>query len=154
MKRIKLLSLVLVSASLLLFGCSDDDNGSGSAGDFDHLAVYAVNSGSGDLSIEMSGDTQVNFCYEGEGCESVSGSAFMSVFEGGRMELDTSDIDGVAVGVTVQFEVTGGEGYVEVVSGEAYMDDGWLEFDEGSVVYTSDAFSDGDTVTFSWGDTD
>lgn len=138
----------------MFFGCSDDDNGSSAAGDFDHLAVFAVNTGSDELDIEMSGETQVNFCYEGEGCESVSGSAWMSVFEGGRMELDISDMDGVAVGVIVQFEVTGGSGYAEVVAGEAYMDDGWPEFNEGSVVFTSDSFSDGDTVTFSWGDTD
>ena len=138
---------------LFLSGCSSDDSTAPDV-DTDGLAVFFVNAGDEDFDVQTDGANQMNFCYEGEGCESSSGGGFATVFEGQRLKYDFSDSDKKAVGVIVGFEVTGGTGYVEVVSGESYMDNGWPEFNEAEVVYTSDTFEAGDTASFSFGNTD
>ena len=148
--------LCITTFGLILSGCSSDDNGSSTAPgvNADGLAVFIVNAGDEDFDVQTGGDNQINFCYEGEGCESSSGAGFATVFENQRMDLQYSDSDKRAVGVIVGFEVTGGTGYVEIVRGESYTEDGWPEFNEVEVVYTSDTFSEGDTVSFTFGNTD
>lgn len=149
----KLNIIMLITAlGLVMAGCSDDDDSAGA--DADGLAVFVVNTGSGDLDIEMEGSVQVNFCYDGEGCTTSSGSSFVTIFEGGRWDIDISNTSKKAVGVQVQFEVTGGQGYAEVVRGDSYMDDGWHEFDEVNVIFTSNGFSEGDVVSFTAGKVD
>lgn len=155
MNKLYIITTITV-IGMILSGCSSDDNGGSTAPDVntDGLAVFFVNAGDEDFDVQTDGPNQINFCYEGEGCESSSGGGFATVFEGQRLKYDFSDSDKRAVGVIVGFEVTGGTGYVEIVSGESFMDDGWPEFSEVDVVYTSETFEAGDTASFSFGNTD
>ncbi len=144
--------LLLLSGLILFSACSDDSSSSND--DPDVIAVIAVNPGSDDFDLQAEGEQGIFFCYEGEGCESGGGGfAFYSVFGGGDMDLENSSSSKTAVGVIVDLEITGGSGYFEIVAG--FVDDeGWLEFDLGNSLYTSDVFSEGDTAQFSWGTTD
>jgi hypothetical protein len=118
------------------------------------MAVRAVNTGSGDLEIEMDDEAATTFCYEGEICEEMGGGSLHMVFEGKFSNIDQSLPDQKVVGVKASFHVTKGSGKAEIISGRAYRDDaGFLEFEDGSVLYTSGSFTEGDIVTFEYGDT-
>jgi hypothetical protein len=142
-------------ASLLFVACGGDSTsltdleGDGDIG----LAVRIVNTGSGELGIQTWTGTTVNFCYEDLGCTNISGGGWHQLGEGGQTLLRTSQPDTVAVGVRVGFFVTEGEGRAEVLRGEPYLSGGggWLDFNEGPVVFTSPPFAEGDTVRFVYG---
>lgn len=148
MKYLKWCILVVALLAVAVVGCGDDEDENG-------LAVRLVNTGSGDLDVQYgNGGPTISFCYADGGCEEISGGTFVSVVEGASMVIDQSEADREAVGVIVGFEVTEGSGTAEIVSGRAYMDDGWPEFDVGSVLETTEEFSAGDTFSYTWGETD
>lgn len=149
--KLRYLAIILIPF-LLITGCSDSGTDSGS--DTDGLAVRAVNTGSGDLEIESDSEAGTAFCYDDEGCESLGGFSFHTIYEDNESLIFMSQVDKQAVGVKVGFRVTAGQGRVEVINGSAYSDDaGFREFDEGDVIHTSDTFSEGDVVQFSVGET-
>lgn len=142
----------------LIFGCKDNATEATETlkanEEFAGMAVRAVNTGSGDLEIEMDNEAATTFCYEGESCGEMGGGSFHMVFEGKSSNIDQSLPDKKVVGVKASFHVTKGNGKAKIISGRAYRDDaGFLEFEEGDVLYTSDSFKEGDIVTFEYGDT-
>lgn len=141
---------------LLFSGCKDSatDTAIAEGDELTGMAVRVVNTGSGDLEIETDGDANIDFCYEGEGCADVSGQSFHIIYEGSSSNIDYSLPDKSSVGVKVSFRVTKGSGKAEIISGRAYRDDaGFLEFEDGDLLHTSDSFEEGDVVTFTYGET-
>ena len=119
------------------------------------LAVRIVNTGDSKMEIESGGSTVTYFCYEDE-CEDDTGYfSYTEVNAGAEMMFDTSSPEKVVVGVYVGFEVTRGSGHFEIVSGVSYRDDdGWAEFEEVDVLYTSGTIGSGDTVGYNYGSMD
>ncbi len=116
------------------------------------LAVRIVNTGDSKLEIETGGSTVTFFCYEDE-CEEDAGYfSYMEVNKGAEMMFDTSSPEKIAIGVYVGFDVTGGSGHFEIISGISYKDDdGWPEFKEVDVIYTSGTLSKGETADYTYG---
>lgn len=148
---LRYLTITLFSI-LLIAGCSDSSTDADTGAD--GLGLRAVNTGNGDLEIEMDGEIDTVFCYD-DGCTAVSGFSFYTIYEGKSSITSTSQVDKRAVGVKVGFRVTKGQGKMEVVRGESYRDEGgFKEFEPGNVIHTSDTFSEGDVVTYTVGETD
>lgn len=81
--------------------------------------------------------------------------SFSTVFEGQESVIDYSTEEGTVVGVNVAFHVDAGSGYFEIVAGNSFRDDdGFLEFESGEVLYTSEEFSEGETVSYEYGETE
>lgn len=140
----------------------DDDEAAESAAAFGQLGVI-VESQTGDMiSIEQSSDHQIEFCYEGDGCEGEAGSLGHTASVGGEgntMVLDASDDDRSAVGARVAFEVEGdGEAVVSIGEGTLHVDDEGVvpseEFDFDEVLETTDTLVDGDAVSIEIGEVD
>lgn len=147
------LSALIVISLIITLGCKD--NSSNSKSSSNGLAVKAINTGTDDLEISQDAEASIDFCYESEGCIELSGQSFSWVYEGEESLIDYSDDEGKAVGIKVDFHVDNGSGYFEIVEGEAYRDDaGFLEFEEGKTLYTSDEFTEGNTVSYDYGETD
>lgn len=160
MKRVSYTILVFILL-IGITGCSDDSTSSEpEESELNGLAIMLERTGDEDVEIATGryADADVGtvrFCYEDEGCEESEGGRKSSWGGPTRYILEISDPDKQAVGVIVEFEVNAGEGFAEVVRGESYEDeDGWPEFDEEEVVETSDSFSEGDVVEFTYGETD
>lgn len=158
MKRVSYFIFVLI---LLIgsIGCGDDSSTS-SESDLNGLAVVLERTGDEDVEVSQGSYADadignVRFCYEGEGCEESSGGSNESWGGPSRYIMESSDPGKQAVGVIVEFEVEAGEGFAEVMRGESYEgENGFPRFDEGEVVKTSDPFSEGDVVKFTYGETD
>lgn len=141
-------------------GCGDDNGSTGPDINVNGLAVVLERTGVEDLEISegsvADADIQTTrFCYAEEGCEDGGGGSNQSWSGPSRLTMEQSDPEKEAVGVIVEFEVNGGEGFVEIIEGEAYENEnGFLEFEEENIVETSDTFSEGDVIQLSYGDTD
>lgn len=158
MKRTNQLFIILFALLFAFTACDDDDTPSAAAGeDLNGLAVVLERTSDEDVEVSFGSfadeDVSIRFCYEGDGCEDASGGGTMSWGGPSSIMIEQSDPDKIAVGVIVGFQVESGEGYAEVVAGESYEDDGRPQFDEVDVVETSDPFSEGDIVEFSYGET-
>lgn len=145
---------------IAITGCGDDNGSTGPDINVNGLAVVLERTGEEDIEISegsfADADIQTTrFCYAEEGCEGGGGGSNQSWSGPSRYSMEHSDPGKEAVGVIVEFEVISGEGFVEIVEGEAYENEnGFPQFDEENVVETSDAFSEGDVIQLSYGDTD
>jgi hypothetical protein len=154
MKLFKML-LIFTAVVLTAMACSDSTSAYEEElieEDANGLAVRIVNTGDSKMEIETSGSTITYFCYEDE-CEEDTGYfSYTEVNAGSKMMFDTSSPGKVAVGVYVGFEVTRGSGHFEILSGVSYRDsDGWAEFNEVDVLYTSGTLDNGDTADYTYG---
>lgn len=140
-------SLLMVS----VVGCSDDSTSTDL--EADGLALRLNNLGDDRLEIDHSGN-RIVFCYKGEGCEDFNPGGNFS-FTGPSAEWQRSDSEKVAVGVVVSFDVIEGEGTIDVMSGESFVDEhGFPDFNKDKIVHSSGHFKEGDTISFTYGDTD
>ncbi|MTI88238.1 MAG: hypothetical protein FH748_09745 [Balneolaceae bacterium] len=152
--------ILLFAVLFMAIGCNDsstdtDDSTNEITGNA--LAIRAVNTGSGNLEISQDSEATTIFCYKSTSCGEAQGGggSFHTIFEDSESLIDYSEDERQAKGVKIAFHVDEGSGYFEVISGRSYRDDaGFLEFEEGDVLYTSEAFSAGDVVVDSYGNTD
>lgn len=66
--------LVIVPA-FIVAACSDSGTDAGSPDDNISLGIRIVNTGTEDLELETNADADINFCYESEGCDDLSGGS-------------------------------------------------------------------------------
>ena len=143
-----------------LFACSDDTT-TGPDSSSNGLAIFLERTAGeqGEVTQGRFAETEqevgtVRFCYAGEGCEE-GDSGSRSGWGSERRMLDQSDPDKEAVGIIVEFHVEEGEGFAEIIRGDSYEnEDGFRQFNEEDVVLTSDPFTEGDIVSFEYGDTE
>lgn len=140
-----------------LIGCGDSTSVDDS---FNGLGIVLERTGDEDIEITQgrfadSDDVgTIRFCYEGEGCEEGDSGSRQSWGGPERHTVEFSSTGKEAVGVIVEFQVSEGEGVADVVVGESYeSEDGFPQFDEGEVVESSESFTEGDIVSFSYGET-
>lgn len=153
MKKIKLL-LSLSLVIILCTSCSSDDddasnNGNGNGNNSEEqLAVYMVGTSNAGFDVQYSNTT---FCYENEDCETITGMSFVSTFGSDRLDMEFSSANKIAEGVLIEnIQITSGSGYFEVVSGTQTSDG----FEDGTVLFTSAEFTNGETTDISWGRTE
>jgi len=153
-----ILYILFISALILtVTGCSDD--GPTAADEASNgLALILERTSEEQLEVTRGNfadtDVHVLFCYEGEGCEDPDGGSRIA-FGTETQILEQSDPDKIATGVIVGFQVDNGAGVAEVVRGESFVnEDGFDEFEPDQVVETSDPFTEGDVVEFTYGETD
>jgi hypothetical protein len=144
----------IFAIALFAFGCGDDNGSTSTDLSSPALALNAINTGTGDLDIEMRDEMGAHFCYEETGCEMETGTTFHSIFEDQSREIHHSDPSRTAVGVIVEFEVVGGEGIIKVLTGVAEENGFFINFEAEDVIYTSQPFQEGDVVSFEVGETD
>jgi hypothetical protein len=149
MRMFKVVWIVAAIMPFMLLSCSDDSTSS-DEGEGTSLAVRIVNTGSGDLDIQSGGEDSTYFCYAGEECSGGSSCcSFATIFQGQSDLFNISNPERDAVGAEVGFRVESGQGRFEIVLGTAYYDDGWLEFEESEILYTSEEFTSG-SVSYSY----
>jgi len=152
--------LLLSTFFALIFaftGCGDSTSVDDS---FNGLGIVLERTGDEDVEItqgrfaESDDVGTIRFCYEGEGCEDGDSGSRQSWGGPERYTAEFSSSDKNAVGVIVEFQVSEGEGFADVVVGESYEnEDGFPNFDEGDVVESSEPFTEGDIISFSYGET-
>jgi len=140
-----------------LAGCGDSTSVDDS---FNGLGIVIERTGGEEVEIttgrfaESDDVGTIRYCYEGEGCEDEDSGSRIARGGPERILFDFSTPDKNAVGAIVEFQVSEGEGFADVVVGESYEnEDGFPNFDEGDVVESSESFSEGDIVSFSYGET-
>lgn len=149
--------LILFALSFTIAGCSDDSP-TASEEVNNGLALILERTSEEDVEVTQGSfadvDVHVLFCYEGEGCDDPDGGSRYS-FGTETHILDQSNPDKVATGVIVGFQVDSGMGVAEVVRGESFFnEDGFRNFEPDQVVESSQPFSQGDVVEFTYGETD
>lgn len=155
--HLKITLFILFALSFTLSGCSDDSP-TGTDEATNGLALILERTSEEDVEVTQGNfadvDVHLRFCYEGEGCEDPDGGSRYS-FGTETHILDQSDPDKVANGVIVGFQVDSGSGIAEVVRGDSFFnEDGFRNFEPAQVVESSDPFSEGDVVEFTYGETE
>jgi len=156
--------IILFLIGVFAVSCSSDDDGTtnGSNSSYKNLGIRAVNTGTEDLEIsygDMStqGAQGFEFCYEGMECEHSEGggSFWINPNMASIIIKSSSDKEGQVIGVKANLQIDAGSGYIEVVRGRVENpEDVFPEFEvEGEPVYTTETFSEGDLIEFSWGET-
>jgi hypothetical protein len=153
--------MIIVILLIGISGCGDSNSTSSEpATELNGLAVVLERTSDEDVEVSQGSFADadigtVRFCYEDEGCEESSGGSTESWGGPARYIMESSDPGKQAVGVIVEFEVDTGEGFAEVMKGESYEDeDGFSHFDGEEAVKTSEPFSEGDVVEFTYGETE
>ena len=153
-------TFILTLSLFALIACSDD-TATGPDSSSNGLAIFLERTAGeeGEVTQGRFAETEqevgtVRFCYAGEGCEE-GDSGSRTGWGTERTMLDQSEPGREAVGIIVEFHVEEGEGFAEIIRGDSYEnEDGFRRFNEEDVVQTSDSFTEGDIVTFEYGDTE
>lgn len=142
--------VLLLGAGMILTGCSDDTEISPE--DHGAYSVTAYSAGEESFGVSYNYENQV-FCYENDGCET-SGTGFSSwtLPDGGDVGLMGSDAEREAIGFIIEVNITSGEGYLEVEGFNIDMET--FELSDEEVILTTDVYSEDETITVSWGDTE
>ena len=157
----KCVGLVVIAMVGVALGCGDDDGEVGSdafEGEQD-VGVFLEklgDDGEGILYYEQWDEQYVRFCYADTGCEEgSSGSMGTNI---GKAVIDASDPDKDVVGVIVEGELESDypdhEGMIVIAVGETEENNiGPPDFEIEEEITSEGPFSDGDTVSFSLGET-
>lgn len=147
MKKLKFLFLSILVVCIA--SCSSDDDGA--AGSNFNVWVVYLQGEDGGIDIQFNEEV---FCYEEDGCSSISGMSFVGTFGSGRLDVTSSNPDKTAVGVKIEnIQVSSGSGRLEVVRASVRMEDGFEIFEEGPTLFTSPRLTSGETYTLDFGTT-
>lgn len=150
----------LILTLFTLAACSDDTS-TGPDSSSNGLAIFLERTAGEEAEVTQGrfAETEtdvgtVRFCYAGEGCEEGDSGSRLS-WGTERTMLDQSEPGKEAVGVIIEFYVEKGAGFAEVIRGESYQgESGFRQFDATELVRTSEPFSEGDIVSFEYGETE